>query len=125
MKPVPIRRKEAAEGGGSLLGRVRRFFTGARHLLARKKRIAVDLLAIEIVLDAPLRWLPPAQVWLRAADGSTHAARPVPNATTREGEYGAGHTLRVIVQLGAVPDPVAATLKLPDGTELDLDLEEA
>jgi Ca-activated chloride channel family protein len=107
-----------------LLSRVRRLVRGPRKLRGKLRGLGGINLAIEILLDGPLDWHPPADAWLRLGDGRLVLAPMIAPASTRAGQYDAGQLVRVVVQLINVDsDPIEAQLTLPDGSELIIELE--
>ncbi len=69
-----------------------------RPRLFAVRRITLDRpgkLVLELSLWLPIAWAPPAEVTLHLADGSTLAARVVPERSTAAGEVGRGDVLRL------------------------------
>lgn len=83
---------------------------GARRLTARVLLDAHGRVILEVDVDVPLDWAPPAEVTLVLADGSASTARVVPESTTRAGAIAGGTKLRLALALVAEAPPLAAPI---------------
>jgi Ca-activated chloride channel family protein len=75
----------------------------ARKLKARVRLAKDGRIVLEIAVDGPLDWTPPAEVLVELADGSTTMATVVTDQTTRAGQLGAGQSARLVLELAAEP----------------------